>query len=286
MLSQFGINLQFTNIARLSCEGKVTAARSLSSLSLLKCAYRSFLEKIQKRNIGIAEDFINITSNFEEAKLFYDLFANDSLLDDKGQAKVILPIKDSEAEVKENIIRQTIKKLASYPTYHGILLDTIITDIFIMPSGVARAGSTSQAIGIIWANPKTTYDSFDIVEILVHELTHHTMFIDEACHKHYNYNLIIDKSNWARSAILNEYRPFDKVLHSIVVSMEIILLRIQCQQHIVNCRVHPSTTIMREQLRDSIDSIEEVVVREPNIIYDRVLEILDNVKRLLIDYKL
>lgn len=49
------------------------------------------------------------------------------------------------------------------------------------------------------------------------------MFLDELRYSHYAYARILDPSTYARSAILNIDRPLDKVLHSIVVAVEILL---------------------------------------------------------------
>lgn len=146
----------------------------------------------------------------------------------------------------------------------------------------AKAGSTSQAIGVIWANPKTTYSLHDMVEILVHEMTHHAMFIDEVRYVHYSYSAVTDKSTWARSAILNVPRPLDKVLHSAVVATEVLLMRANYIGHPVITKVHPPTNVMLTQLKDAIASTEKVLLRYKGagkIFRDRANEIFDNVQQ-------
>src|SRR5581483_6992105 len=128
-----------------------------------------------------------------------------------------------------------------------------------------KGGSTSQAIGVIWANPKVSYTTADIIEILVHELSHHAMFLDELRYTHYSYSRVPQQSTWARSAILNVARPLDKVLHSIVVAIEVLLFRDGYLGYPVNPRVHPPTRVMIEQLRDSISSTEQAIARDKTI---------------------
>jgi hypothetical protein len=133
-----------------------------------------------------------------------------------------------ETAKKEIRLVRAIDELALYSEDHSVLFNMIVTDILVSPSRLARGGSTSQAIGAIWANPDPTFTINDVMEILVHELTHHTMFLDELRYGHYFYSNVIDRSSWARSAILKSVRPLDKVLHSIVVAVEVLLFRCRC----------------------------------------------------------
>ncbi|MGN5478871.1 hypothetical protein ACTMU2_23380 [Cupriavidus basilensis] len=123
-------------------------------------------------------------TDVETAHRFRTLFVNDSLLDDKAQASVIAEVGDPEAEGKCNLIARALEELSLYSEDHRVLFDTVITDIFILPSSLAKAGSTSQAIGVIWANPRINYTLHDVMEMLVHELTHHAMFLDEVRYSH------------------------------------------------------------------------------------------------------
>nr|WP_255419209.1 HEXXH motif-containing putative peptide modification protein [Glaciimonas sp. PCH181] len=175
-----------------------------------------------------------------------------------------------------------MNELGQYSQEHKAFFELIITDVFIMPSTNARGGSTSAALGVIWENPKLHYPINDVVEFLVHEMTHHTMFMDELCHEHYDYNLILSKSNWASSAILNVPRPLDKVLHSIVVGLEILQFRCKFLGHPVIPNVHPPSDCLLSQLKLSLISIREVIDREKlkgnSLLKPRAMEILNNVQ--------
>jgi hypothetical protein len=183
------------------------------------------------------------------------------------------------------LIRLAQKNIADLCPQHAALFNTIITDIFILPSSVAKGGSTSQAIGVVWANPHIDYAIHDVMEMLLHEFTHHTLFIDELRYSHYNYPAIADKSSWATSAILNTPRPLDKVLHSAVVSIEILLLREQCIGHPSCPRVHPPTDVMLSQLTQAITSIDSILCNETStkrqFFRPRAMDILYRVKQHL-----
>lgn len=90
---------------------------------------------------------------------------------------------------------------------------------------MAFGGSSSGGIGVIWISGYGELDQNSIAELLLHELTHHQLFIDECCHAHYDLAEIIKPENFSISAILNKRRPLDKVVHSIIVATEILLAR-------------------------------------------------------------
>lgn len=281
MLLQSGVHTQIQNVLTLVGAGDLTVARSLTTLEDVRTEYRNFLSRLQNREINSSTEHIRISTGYEEVRDLLPLFSNDSLLDDMAQHQVIETKNDPQATTKRELIVRALHELELYSTSHSRLFHTIITDVLILPSRVAKAGSTSQAIGVIWANPKPDYTVHDTIEILVHEFTHHALFIDELCHGHYDYALLIDTSSWARSAILNTMRPLDKVLHSAAVSMEILALREQVIGHPVCPRVHPPTAVLLDQLGDSIDSIHRVLKdSEPDtLLKPRAREILDNIER-------
>ena len=73
----------------------------------------------------------------------------------------------------------------------------VINSIFFRSSKRAVGGSSSASMGAIWMNHSPKLENGDIVELLVHELAHHMMFIDERCYLHYYYEEIIKEENYA-----------------------------------------------------------------------------------------
>ncbi len=282
MILQFGIHSQISNLVTLIGTEGLPSARSLRSLTDIQTGYRRFIERAQRRRTAGRPGVTKIVTNAAQASRFRSLFANDSLLDDKAQSIVIKQSKDTEVNEKHYLLGRALKELSLYSREHRALFDTIITDIFILPSDIARAGSTSAALGVIWANPRVQYTLHDVIEILVHELSHHTMFIDELRYSHYDYESIIDRSTWATSAILHALRPLDKVLHSAVVAAEILLLREKILGHPVRPAVHPPTPLLRNQLSESVASMEAIRRNKsiPPILLERACEILDNLREI------
>lgn len=282
MILQFGFESQIDNLLTLIGTIDLNKVKKIKTLKEVQTEYHLLIQKMQRRTPGGEPGTVNVITDFDKAKALRPLFVNDSLLDDKMQADVITETKDDEANEKKALILRAIHELGLYSEVHKALFDTLITDIFILPSALAKAGSTSQAIGVIWANPKMTYSQHDMVEILVHEMTHHAMFIDEVRYVHYSYSAVTDKSTWAQSAILNVPRPLDKVLHSAVVATEVLLMRANYIGHPVLTKVHPPTNVILTQLRDAIASTEKVLLRYKGarkIFTDRANEIFDNVRQ-------
>lgn len=136
------------------------------------------------------------------------------------------------------------------------LLTMAIHTLFLRDAKNSGGGSTSNAIGVIWINNKESWSLQDMEELLIHELTHNLVFIDELCHLHIkDYTLLPKKENFAKSAILHIRRPLDKVFHSIVVSMEILLSREFFLGEPKNPKVHPPSALMKKDLMDAIDSV-------------------------------
>lgn len=255
------------------------AGRNCRSLDQVRAGYRRFLRSLKQRQIDTASREISFITEHSATAALRDYFANDSLLDDRQQAEVIGHAPDDRTAQKLTRLDCALHEVSLYSRDYLDFLKTIITDIFILPSDKARAGSTSQAIGLIWMNPRPTYTLPDIIEMLVHEFTHHAMFLDEMKHSHYSYERVRDRSTWARSAILNIARPLDKVLHSIVVSTEVLLFRDSFLGHPAAPRVHPPTNQLALQLKTSLAEAEASVRAHPDVLSERGKYVLANAHR-------
>jgi hypothetical protein len=117
----------------------------------------------------------------------------------------------------------------------------------------------------------------DLAEFLAHEMTHTLMFLDEWLLGHYTRLLTHDETTWCHSAILKKKRSIDKVLHSIVVASEIVLLRHEYLGEPVSPRAHPPTQKIKQAVAELITRIRDVQ-RRSGILADRALELLDRVE--------
>lgn len=282
MILQFGTQQQVANVITLIGTADLHSARSLKSLRDLQAGYRAYIERTQHRHLSGALGTTRIVTESSEANRFRPFFVNDSLLDDRQQAIVIENGEDPEASEKQVLIERALHELALYSKDHRAFFDTVVTDVFILPSARAKAGSTSAALGVIWANPRLHHTLHDVIELLIHELTHQAMFIDEIRYCHYDYASVLDRSTWATSAILHIPRPLDKVLHSAVVATEILLFREEIIGHPARPAIHPPTPALRRQVRESILSMDATLRRPASkrIFKDRAREILENLKEV------
>ena len=147
----------------------------------------------------------------------------------------------------------------------------------------AYGGSTSNLVGLVWLTLKDSLSNQDIVELLIHELTHTLVFLDELNFGHFNYENITKREFWARSTILNRPRPIDKVVHSIVVGGEILNARQSFLPNTEVLTVHPQSELLKANALASIESVLSL----PNvkkICLPRSLEIVEEYRSKIIKF--
>ncbi len=184
-----------------------------------------------------------------------DAFDTKSDLNDLRQEKMIqspCPEKIAQAKIYFDQLSQTDPERAQ-------VFSLIMNAVFCAHSEWAHGGSSSSSIGILWINPKSVWEPLDGAELLVHEMTHQLLFLDERRYKHYrDYSQITKKENFARSAILKKQRPLDKVLHSLVVTTEILLYRNKWNLHNRLHKLHGSSESLLKSAFDCIESIQSL----------------------------
>ncbi|MDP2104576.1 MAG: HEXXH motif-containing putative peptide modification protein, partial [Desulfobulbaceae bacterium] len=150
-------------------------------------------------------------------------------LNDLGQEHLVGDPYDGELlEQKINLARGALEEVMDSSADFASVFDLVIHSVFIKASRPSRhslgshGGSTSGSIGAIWFSVSDKVCHRDLVEMFVHELTHHLLFVDELNCPQFNYDLIVRPEHYARSAILKRQRPLDKVVHSIAVGATIV----------------------------------------------------------------
>ncbi|CAM4290021.1 HEXXH motif-containing putative peptide modification protein [Bordetella tumbae] len=263
MIAQAPLDVHIENLLVFIEKAGLDTSQVQDEQTLSTC-YIGALEALQGRKSKGKYRETHIVFDHDQASEFSRLLSDDDLtvLDDKNQAEVIAREPDPLVEKKAVLLGSAIECLGVLSSEHKCLFDFLITDIFLMPSKEASGGSTSSAIGVIWANPKITHRIPDVVEFIVHELTHHAMFIDEYRYGHYDHRALMSPDSWAQSAILKIARPLDKVIHSIVVAAEIVMFREKFIGHPSAPLVHPPTPRILAQLVASLDSVEQVIDRQ------------------------
>lgn len=253
MFKVLGIKENIKNVATL-CKPFLELG---SSEFELKNAYYAFLRKIQPSvPVKGTINEISYVYEFKDIELLLKIFEEDSILNDFDQ--IFDSVTSSGQQITIDRVKKALNKMREINIEFHYLINLIINTIFSAPSKLAGGGSTSAAIGCIWVNLREHWKDQDILEFLIHETTHNLVFIDELRYTHYSdYSQLAKKENFSWSAILNKLRPLDKVFHSIIVSTEVLLFREFHIGHPLHPCLHPTTKIMLEQTRHSINYLKE-----------------------------
>lgn len=172
-------------------------------------------------------------------------------------------------------IQEHLAILEKADAYLHALFTLAVNIVFCGGSSHAVGGTTSGAIGVVWGNPEKNWKACDYLEYFVHELTHTLMFLDELRFLHYkDQEIMYHKENFSLSAILQAERPIDRVLHSIVVATEVLMLRAKNFVDHSECQIHPSTSSLIDSNLKSIDKLLSHQNRD-KILTTRSLELIE-----------
>ncbi|BAP15630.1 hypothetical protein AS19_27790 [Alcanivorax sp. NBRC 101098] len=254
--------------------------REINTIDDLRLPYLEFLRKQQPQCPTNFDDNPFITDIDIESQLASSY--SEGSLDDLQQSNLIGESYDnrnkkSRISFSAIALNQLMEKDSNLAALFKLVIHSIFTKKYSSENGTrgTHGGSSSGAIGAIWITVNEGINEIDLMELFLHELTHHLIFIDELNYPQFNYKEIKKKENYAYSAILNLSRPLDKVVHSIVVATEIVLAR----EHILSSsqerKIHPSTEKMKEDIYKSIESIEALKNIE-SILKPRAFDLLDH----------
>lgn len=255
----------------------------IETIHALKSPYHSWLSHVNNKTIDCYDtQSLFVINNLSLEESFIEEYKSDSMLDDKNQSSMIGGIFSIEEKERQIIkINSALNHLKIILPEHYELFNLVISHIIFRKSDSCGGGSVSSVIGLLWLNIKEQLTIYDVLELLIHELTHNLLFIDERRYGHYNYDAIALQHNYAVSAILKETRPLDKVIHSIVVAAEIILSRRKYQYDSKNVSIHLPTDKMIEQIAVSIQSVMTMYNIE-KLLSVRVFMILNIISKKLL----
>ncbi|MCL6326118.1 aKG-HExxH-type peptide beta-hydroxylase [Pectobacterium polaris] len=231
----------------------------VTNIHELRPCYLEFIQKHQPyQPVNVSENIIVVDD--EKINALKNAYQPGEL-DDLNQLKMIGGKHSVEKyrELSELIIKG-YNQLSSSNADVKLIFDLVIHTIFFRKSTnefntASFGGSSSTAIGSIWISGHGDLTYHDVAEFLLHELTHHLLFIDERCHEQFNYQEIVKPENYSMSALLGKRRPLDKVVHSILVSHEILNARRNYLESDM-VTIHPATDILKN---NTINSIAEIL---------------------------
>ncbi len=247
MFSLYGYEETIRNVYRVA--HPFINGRVIQGSDDLRTCYLDFLQDHQPyMPINRSDDVFISDPEIENGLVA--AYGHNATLNDLKQSEIIgEPYSDEDKTNKTALAREALEEFRNIDDTLCAVFDLTIHSIVIRPSNrpqgrASHGGSSSAAMGTIWLAMGPSITKADVVEMLLHELTHHLLFIDERNHAHFDYDLIARKENQGFSAILNLIRPVDKVFHSIVVAAELILGRRRFLPHAESLSVHPPTAKM------------------------------------------
>lgn len=219
----------------------------------LKLGLRKHLLKIQPdipRSSEIDPEFI---STGERMKPLLDIL----LLEEERRSEHVL-----EASKREDVFQKVVRGFHKLCETEVQLSDIfrVVTDTVLVTTDIKTSGSatTNTAVGITWIQPDDWWTEQDIIEALIHELTHTLLFLDEQRYGHYNsFDYLYDQSTWVPSAIRNELRPVNGVVHSIIVATEILSLREKLGYLDAKLELHGNSIEIFNKTKNALDTLQK-----------------------------
>ncbi len=279
MYNLIGLN---ENIKNIYCLSAPYSSKVIETIEDLKIPYINFLSSHQPEVPQPILDNLFVIDDLELEEKLTESFRGDSFLNDKNQATMIgetAEIERKKSQIKN--VKKAMDKFGILCKEHWALLNLVINHVIFRESKQASGGSSSSGIGVLWLNLRDHVTVDDIIELLIHESTHNLLFIDEIRYLHYNYELVLSEDNYAISSILKSKRPLDKVVHSIVVAVELILARRNFLGK-SNITIHPKSP---ELEIDTINSINSVLAlpRYSDLVTSRVDSLILEAKNKILE---
>ncbi|OGQ47496.1 MAG: hypothetical protein A3I05_02355 [Deltaproteobacteria bacterium RIFCSPLOWO2_02_FULL_44_10] len=257
MFSLFGPEESIKNVYKLSC--KFFDENRITDTNSLKHYYLNFLS-VHQPHQPINRSSIFFITDEEISNKLKKAYHSSGLNDLNQQGVLGQSMAPDERSQLIDLVGNGYEHLSRANPKLKALFDLVIHSIFFVKShkgklgAISFGGSSSTAMGTIWISGHGNLTKHDIAEFLLHELTHHLLFVAERCIAQFKYTEMILPENFAQSAILNRKRPLDKVVHSVAVSTEILLARRSFLPP-VEIIIHPDSQTLEKQTLFAIDDV-------------------------------
>ena len=171
-------------------------ALNVETIADLKAGYHDFLASRQPAlPVNRSDDCF--VRDLEAQQMLGAAFGKGSLNDLDQEHLVGGTYERKLLERKIDLARGALEEVMDSSEDFASVFDLVIHSVFIKASRPSRhslgshGGSTSGSIGAIWFSVSDGVCHRDLVEMFVHELTHHLLFIDELNCPQFNYDLIV-----------------------------------------------------------------------------------------------
>jgi len=252
------------------------------SLADRKFAYNRWLAMIQDPIASIVSSRPQFVLDPSLEGRLLAAFMEDSADQQLGQITTTVVEEAVKRRCEREVYRQLESASAARAMLHdvepdwGSLFDLIVNMLFCAAVPRNRGGSSARAVGVVWMNLPIECQTEDVVEFLVHEMTHHAIFLDGL---HYGHYLPGAAKTTAKSAIRGVARPLPCVLDSLLVGAEILSLRSRCLGEPQDPVLHPPTDVLVDGCVDAAISLLELPVE--TLLTPRGLELFERAVWLL-----
>jgi hypothetical protein len=277
MYGLYGLAHNIENVYRLAAP--FADGGEIQTTNDLKRPYLRFLRNLHT-DLPINEDSQPVVNDPATARALTGAFAA-SQVNDLHQERMVADLYTGEALIERaRIVRDRLAGLRDVNPEVAELFHLAIHSVLLAGSGAngegrrAHGGSSNSCIGLIWLSLHSRLSGQDLIEMMVHELTHNLVFIEELNRGLFEYPVMTKIENWAQSSILKRRRPMDKVVHSIVVSTEILHARATYLPNAEPLSVHPESASMKQSTLAAIESVMEHPNRD-NICRPRAIELVE-----------
>jgi hypothetical protein len=161
---------------------------------------------------------------------------------------------------KLELVAKAIGSLKTSAPHYSEILELCVHSIIVRDAnGVggpkAHSSSGADSVGIIWLSCLDGVTELDLQELLIHELVHQLLFIEDYLYQEFDYDRMSEIGNFGLTAISLTPRPLDIAIHSLVVASELLIARDRWIGEPETPTVHPKSASIRETIVKSRDSI-------------------------------
>lgn len=186
----------------------------------------------------------------------------------------------SIAKKKFVLVKDSLKIYKEKNQEHYFLFNFLFSYLILVESEHIASATIPKALGLLLLDHKE-WSIFDLCEMFLHEVTHQLITLDEYRYGHYtNLDALKVKKNYALSATRGVKRPLNKVLHSLIVSYEILEYRKAVGALALPIKLHPTSIILADQITKTINSIKNIKDLK-NILMPRAFAMVDLVEEKL-----
>lgn len=130
------------------------------------------------------------------------------------------------------------------------LVSLVVSAYLVGSNSVNPKSMTSfKLLGVLYINPQKEWSAADVAEVMLHELTHMLVVLDDFRHGHFVDGRVFSVEEFAGlGAISGKSLPIFRVTHSQLVAAELMLFRERHGLHGVNYHAHPDSETLATRI--------------------------------------